>query len=214
MPARVPDQTGVAYGRLTVAEDGKRVGRIVTVICDCGSRFDVTLRAIRSGDTKSCGCLKVDVSRQSLTTHGMSGTPIHAAWQGMKARCNAPSAIAQSPNYANVSVCEEWQTFEGFLANPPDGEFVPRVSVLGRYGDTGDYSPTNARWITKAENTREAKVKHFLDGEPAIDVARRNGLTNAVMRDRLKIGWTLRDAATLPRQTTWSRHPKKSRETA
>lgn len=134
----------------------------------------------------------------------MSGTPIYASWRGMISRCSSPRIKKLRPGYANVSVCEEWRTFEGFLANPPAGEFIPHVTVLGRYGDTGDYSPSNARWITKGENGREANVRHFLDGEPAIDVARRNGVSRATMAQRLHLGWSLRDAATKPTRK-WQR---------
>ena len=199
MPARLPDQTGARYGRLTVTADDYRFinqVRIVTVQCECGTPpRDVRLSSVRHGHVKSCGCLHSETAAAKATTHGMSANPLHKAWRNMMSRC------ARGKHYKDVSVCGEWQTFEGFLANPPAGEFVPGMSVLGRHGDRGDYSPTNARWITKRENQREAHVKHSLDGEPAIDVARRNGLSSQSMNDRLKAGWTLRDAVTIPKKS-------------
>jgi hypothetical protein len=127
----------------------------------------------------------------------MVGTKIYQAWSGMRGRC-IDSFQALHPSYVGVNCCEEWGTFEGFLAHPPPGVFIDGVTVLGRIGDVGDYSPTNARWITKGENLREAHVKHFIDGTPAIDIARMNGISPEAMKVRIHRGWTIMDAATRP----------------
>lgn len=51
---------GSRYGKLTVLEDVKsdRHGnRKVKCICDCGKVKQIRLSSLKSGDTKSCGCL-------------------------------------------------------------------------------------------------------------------------------------------------------------
>lgn len=59
------DLTGQRYGRLTVVEQAKTHvtpgGRNVYMwrcVCDCGKESIVSTSALRSGDTKSCGCLQ------------------------------------------------------------------------------------------------------------------------------------------------------------
>ena len=59
------DLTGQRYGRLTVVEQAKTHvtpgGRNVYMwrcVCDCGKESIVPTSALRSGDTKSCGCLQ------------------------------------------------------------------------------------------------------------------------------------------------------------
>ena len=59
------DLTGQRYGRLTVVEQVKTHvtpgGRNVYMwrcVCDCGKESIVSTSALRSGDTKSCGCLQ------------------------------------------------------------------------------------------------------------------------------------------------------------
>lgn len=59
------DLTGQRYGRLTVVEQAKTHvtpgGRNVYMwrcFCDCGKESIVSTSALRSGDTKSCGCLQ------------------------------------------------------------------------------------------------------------------------------------------------------------
>jgi hypothetical protein len=40
------------------------------------------------------------------------------------------------------------------------------------------------------------RTKYFIDGVPAIDVARQNGICKGCIYDRLKAGWDLRRACT------------------
>lgn len=63
------DLTGDRYGRLLVVEfigfssHGKSVWLCE---CDCGKTHEVLSGSLRSGRTKSCGCLRVEVSCQQL----------------------------------------------------------------------------------------------------------------------------------------------------
>lgn len=63
------DLTGQKFGELTalysdkVAKDGQRMWHC---ICSCGKEVDVRAGALRSGHTKSCGCL---TSKGNLTIH-------------------------------------------------------------------------------------------------------------------------------------------------
>lgn len=54
------DITGDKYGRLTVLflqPERKRKQKVWHCKCDCGNEIDVVQSALRSGNTKSCGCL-------------------------------------------------------------------------------------------------------------------------------------------------------------
>jgi hypothetical protein len=55
------DLTGQKMGRLTflhyVGNNSNR-NAIWRVRCDCGTEFDVLGVAVKSGNTKSCGCIK------------------------------------------------------------------------------------------------------------------------------------------------------------
>jgi len=58
--SRVIDETGNRYGKLTVISRGKNSGKQTKWVCrcDCGSDVSVYGTSLRSGHTKSCGCLK------------------------------------------------------------------------------------------------------------------------------------------------------------
>lgn len=56
------DEAGNQYGRLTVVEqvDDDRPGAYWLCKCECGERKVVKGRSLRSGHTRSCGCLQRD----------------------------------------------------------------------------------------------------------------------------------------------------------
>ena len=58
MPLRI-NLTGQRFGRLTVVVDlGRRNGGVIwRCICSCGKLTEVVASSLRSGNTKSCGCL-------------------------------------------------------------------------------------------------------------------------------------------------------------
>jgi hypothetical protein len=66
MPMPIKDMTGKRFGRLVViARAGSNnYSRLATwsCKCDCGNESIVVGQSLRSGITKSCGCLKVDLA--------------------------------------------------------------------------------------------------------------------------------------------------------
>jgi hypothetical protein len=140
---------------------------------------------------------------QHSRTHGQYGTPLYWAWTRMKARC------AHHHRYVAVSVDPRWLTFEGFAANPPAGEFRPGMH-LARFGDAGDYSPENCRWLTREANSREAIEPRMMllpDGRRADDVARANGIHCGTWHARVKRGWDVQRAVTTPAKNKGKNRP-------
>lgn len=59
------ESIGKKYGRLTVVRECSRRG-FVQCVCDCGTCMEVSVYSLRSGNTKSCGCLKREAEGKSL----------------------------------------------------------------------------------------------------------------------------------------------------
>lgn len=157
---------GQVFGRLqallpTWVENGS--DRMWLCACQCGATATVRGYHLNRGNSKSCGCLRRDVSRASrvavLTTHGMVNTPTWLSWRGMRVRCGRES----DPHYKlyggrGIAVCPEWGSFETFYrdmgARPP-GKSLDRIDT------NGNYEPGNCRWATPAEqgqNRRNNKL--------------------------------------------------------
>lgn len=140
--------------------------------CDCGVEAVVWTSHLRSGRSKSCGCLAADISSRrdrsndrptSLPRHGhasgykMSATYI--SWRAMLQRCTNPKTI-QYRFYGGrgIAVCNQWRSFEAFLADMGER---PAGTTLDRRDGNGGYEPGNCRWASdtvQRMNLRTAKL--------------------------------------------------------
>jgi len=151
------DITGQTFGRLTAVQ---RVGTtqhkkaLWLFTCECGNTTRTTAVDVRSGHTKSCGCL--DLERK--TDHGMATSPEYRTWWNMIQRCTNPKA----PNYQNyggrgIKVCEEWRNFENFIADmgmrPTNKHSIERKDVNGHYG------ADNCIWADASTQIANKRIK-------------------------------------------------------
>lgn len=164
-------QPGEKFGRLEakerVASDsaGRSQWRCV---CECGTEKTVTAYYLKTGHTRSCGCLVPEISAaigRARATHGQTGSRAYRAWRSMLDRCYRPtSANYERYGAKGVRVCDEWRTsFAAFFAEL--GE-CPPGHTLDRLKER-DYQPGNCRWATPTEqaNNRSTNVWATIGGE-------------------------------------------------
>lgn len=161
--------------------------------CDCGAEVVVRVSMLKSGNTKSCGCLHRETI-PSYRTHGGRHTPEYSAWHALKARSlNPKDKDFNLIGGAGVAVCARWKdSFENFLA-----DMGPRPSdkhVLVRYPDPhGNFEPGNCMWsthIVRARHRRNA-IQVVYDGEsmPLREACARVGIHPHVVSKRKCAGW-------------------------
>lgn len=160
------DIVGLRFGRLTVvALAGHSASGRVTwrCVCDCGAEKVAEGIRLRSGDTKSCGCLRDEARRangRSNRTHGFSKSHVYQVWAGMIARCTNPS----SSSYASyggrgILVCDRWRSFPAFLEDmglPGDNLSLDRID------NAKGYEPGNCRWATDKEQAVNRRSTCFV----------------------------------------------------
>lgn len=171
LPPRRIDLTGQRFGMLTVVGFLDLLGHTArwSCVCDCGSTAAVPGYRMRSGHTRSCGCMRRgDWNRRGNLTHGHNAghddrgkriaTVEYRTWSSMIQRCTNPRAR----NYKHyggrgITVCARWRdSFEAFLA-----DMGPRPAKLSidRINVNGNYEPGNCRWATQIEQVRNQRPR-------------------------------------------------------
>lgn len=193
------DLTGQAFGRLTVI--GYAGKRLWNCVCSCGATKAIGGHYLRSGTSRSCGCLAREIAGNRYRRHGMKGTPEWECWQAMKQRCLNPKAQAY-PRYGGrgIKVCGRWMTFENFYA-----DMGPRPSSehsIDRKDNDGDYEPSNCHWATKIDQNRNRSIARVIDFNGVMvngaDLAEAHGMTTELLYGRLDYGWSLDRALSTP----------------
>lgn len=156
---------GQKFGRLTViSKSSEKTSNKIKwcCLCDCGNTVVVTGQDLKSGNTKSCGCLRKEVTSKRAKKHGMKRTKLYYVWTSMKNRCTNPKVYAYS-RYGGrgIRVCDEWQTFPPFLDWAMKSGYKEGLS-LDRIDNDGDYKPSNCRWATKEEQSENTSQNVFL----------------------------------------------------
>jgi hypothetical protein len=192
---RLIDLAGRRFGKLVVLRrDGSLAPRVPAwrVRCDCGKEKLVNGSNLRRGDTRSCGCVQ--------TRHGMFGTPEYSAWCSMVRRCcNPRTEHFELYGGRGIAVCQAWRNdFVAFFRDM--GTRPSPKHSLDRIDSNGNYEPSNCRWATTVVQSRNRRCVRLVtvDGvtRPMPEWAELAGLSKNAIRERLRRGWSVRDAVT------------------
>lgn len=163
------DLEGKRVGRLTVKHPKGR-SKFGSVLweceCSCGNVTVIDGQFLRSGLTKSCGCLKKEKAsiNGKKVTHGQSYHPLFKIWSGMKRRCYN-KRYAKYHNYGGrgIKMSKSWyNSFDTFCRDMGERP-SPKHSIERKNNDAG-YCKSNCKWATRTEqnnNTRQNIILTF-----------------------------------------------------
>ena len=199
----VKNSIGERFGRLVIvgmATKSKHGHTRWLCRCECGKTIEAFQYNLRSGASKSCGCV-----RPGPVTHGHTkGGKVSRAynsWASMINRCGTPSN-KYFCNYGarGIKVCDRWrESFAAFLEDmgePGDDMTIERVD------NNGNYEKDNCRWATRKEQNRNKRNNRMLTYQGrtqcVADWAEELALRPRTIWSRLRIGWTVDRALSTP----------------
>lgn len=170
------------FGRLVILHHKSATDCVV--MCDCGTGKVVRWSSLVSGRTKSCGCLRKEVTAKKNATHGQAWSPTWRVWHLMKQRCINPTATGYK-NYGGrgIKVCERWLAFENFLADmgrKPDGMTIERKD------NNGNYEPENCVWADKQTQANNSRRSVKYNGKSLKQWAQETGIPYQTLISRMQ----------------------------
>jgi hypothetical protein len=213
----IKDYQGKVYNRLTVLSDegvtGVSQSRWCMAVCSCGKTIVVRLANIVSNKTKSCGCLRSEISTingSKRIIHGLRWHPLHNVWSSMKGRCYCVT----TPNYPNyggsgVEVCDEWKNdfvpfYNWAIANGWKNGLQLDKDKLSPFITGKLYSPEFCCFLTPKENTQYRRNSKLLeyngDTKHLNEWADQFKIRSGTILCRLNRGWSIQNAIGTPVQ--------------
>ena len=211
------DITGMKFNHLTVLEEFPyryNDGKVMWIVqCDCEAKtiFAVTGKAVRTGSTRSCGCIQVESVAKRNLKHGYSYRGNRSRLIGihndMIRRCYNPKRKHyESYGGRGITVCDEWRDKENGTANFIKWAFANgfyeqskktskgELLSIERKDVNGPYCPENCIWIPLKEQGRNKQssttfniARILVSGGDLID---RFDLDKNFIGSKVHNGWT------------------------
>lgn len=160
--SKFKDLTGQKFGRLTVIKKSGKTkwGNIKWFcVCDCGNCCTIPGGALNKGNTKSCGCLSIEIATKHGYARDNAHHPLYYVWRNMKNRCmNPKNKDFKQYGLRGISVCQEWVDDPKEFINWCLNNGWKNGLELNRVDNNSGYYPVNCNFVTHTQNCRNTRL--------------------------------------------------------
>lgn len=153
------DMIGKRFGRWIVIKSAGNVKKHLAYKCqcDCGKYGIVNGSNLRTGQTKSCGCLRDEQISLIAWKHGLSNTRLYNVWRSFRRRCNNKNT-SDYHRYGGrgITICKEWDSFINFYNWAKVNGYKDNLFIDRKDNNKG-YFPWNCRFITRKKNNQNTR---------------------------------------------------------
>mgnify|MGYP007012482723 CR=1 FL=1 len=200
------DLTGQRFTRLTVIRflkpnERECKTRCWLCKCDCGNEVQVNASKLKTGHTKSCGCLLNKHIENLNKKYAFSNKRLYSIYKAMLERClNSQCKKFKDYGGRGIKVCQEWsESYDAFAQWALNNGYDPLAKrgecTLDRIDVNSNYEPSNCRWITNAEqqlNRRNNRIIEYKGISLTVkEWSEKLKIPERLMRNHLQMGKSL-----------------------
>ena len=198
--------SGKKFGRLLVIKKADTLNGHVRwhCKCDCGNECVVHGSALRSGNTKSCGCYRTENAKNLYSGVRQNDKHLYAVWNGIKQRCcNKNNKSFHNYGGRGIKICDEWaNSYESFYNWAMKSGYKAGLQI-DRIDNNGDYCESNCRFVQREiqANNKRNVVLYTIDGvtKSLPQWCKEYDQNYYMVRQRVyKLNWDIKKALSVP----------------
>ena len=190
----IKDLANQKFGKLLVIKyngNGKWLCK-----CDCGNKIIVRSDNLKTGHTKSCGCIHKKYGGNVKTDR------LYRLYRGIIQRTTILRKDNHNHTYIekNIKMCDEWKNdFNKFkewaLENKYDYSKNANEQTIDRIDNNKGYNPENCRFVSRKENNKNESKKRGIvclskEQQNEIKELYKNGYSSRKLAQKYKVSKT------------------------